>query len=87
MINTMEKKIYSSYDEIDRDLEILKLERKLHYHRIIKSLDEIGDHLTLPTLVEGFMEVTKVKSKPIWNRVIKTAAPFLIRSIFKFLFK
>jgi|GEM_PF-2432394 len=81
----MEKKIYSSYDEIDRELEILNLERKLHYHRMVKSLEDMGDHITLPTLVEGFMEVTKTNKKPVWNNIFKFVAPFLIKRIFNFL--
>ena len=31
----MEKKKYSSYAEIERDLEILKLEKEINYNKII----------------------------------------------------
>ena len=45
----MKKKIYSSFDEIDKDLKILKLQKdidleevKLSYHEVKSSLSPVG---------------------------------------------
>lgn len=82
-----EKKIYSSYDEIDRDLEILNLERKLHYYKVKRSFEDLGEHITLPNLAEGFLEITKGDSSPLINRVFKIATPFLIKKALNLFFK
>ena len=39
----METKKYTSYAEIDRDLEILKLEREIQYKKVQLSVEEIKD--------------------------------------------
>jgi len=41
----MNTKVYQSYDEINRDLEILKVEKDLAYAKFKKSLDETKDSL------------------------------------------
>ncbi|MFA7446086.1 MAG: DUF6327 family protein [Flavobacteriaceae bacterium] len=53
----MERKRYSSYKEIDRDLKILKLEKELQYQKLLKSGREIKESLSfvsvLPDLAIG----------------------------------
>ena len=39
----METKKYTSYAEIDRDLEILKLEKDIHYQKILLSVEKIKE--------------------------------------------
>jgi hypothetical protein len=39
----METKKYTSYAEIDRDLEILKLEREIQYKKVKLSVEKIKD--------------------------------------------
>ena len=39
----METKKYTSYAEIDRDLEILKLEREIQYKKVQLSVEKIKD--------------------------------------------
>ncbi|MCO6147628.1 DUF6327 family protein [Flavobacterium sp. NRK1] len=41
----MKLKVYNSYDEINRDLEILKVEKDLAYAKFKRSLDETKDSL------------------------------------------
>ncbi len=41
----MESKIYHTYEEINRDLEILKVEKDLAYAKFTKSLDETKESL------------------------------------------
>lgn len=41
----MESKIYHTYEEINRDLEILKVEKDLAHAKFIKSLDETKESL------------------------------------------
>lgn len=41
----MNTKVYHSYDEVNRDLEILKVEKDLAYAKFKKSLDDTKESL------------------------------------------
>ncbi|MBN9285386.1 MULTISPECIES: DUF6327 family protein [Flavobacterium] len=51
----MEKKKYSSYDEINRELEILKIQKELDYQRLVYAVEKTRDNLTPRILTSGFM--------------------------------
>jgi hypothetical protein len=51
MNDLMEKKIYSSYEEIDADLAIFRLERKIHYKKAVLHLKNASKTLTPDKLV------------------------------------
>ena len=41
----MEKKKYSSYAEIERDLEILKLEKEINYQKMLLNIDKTKESI------------------------------------------
>ena len=41
----METKKYSSYAEIEKDLEILKLEKEIYYQKMLLSIDKTKDSI------------------------------------------
>lgn len=41
----METKKYSSYAEIEQDLEILKLEKEIYYQKMLLSIDKTKDSI------------------------------------------
>ena len=41
----MENKKYSSYAEIERDLEILKVEKEIYYQKILLSIDKTKESI------------------------------------------
>lgn len=47
----MNTKVYSSYKEINRDLEILKVEKDLAYQKFLKELDETKDSLNPKNMI------------------------------------
>lgn len=51
----MEKKKYSSYAQIDRDLEILRLEKDIEYQKLLLSIQETKDSFTPQNMVRGFL--------------------------------
>jgi hypothetical protein len=54
-------KIYNSFEEINRELEILKVEKDLAYARFKKDLNEAKDSLTAENIVgEGPMRAFKI---------------------------
>jgi len=42
----MERKKYSSYAELDRDLEILKLEKEINYQKLVLSIQKTKESIT-----------------------------------------
>ncbi len=55
----METKKYSSYAEIDRDLEILKLEKEISYQKLVLSIQKTKDSITPENIVRGFFDSYK----------------------------
>ncbi|SCY85881.1 DUF6327 family protein [Flavobacterium caeni] len=51
----MEKKRYSSYAEIDRDLEILKIEKDIEYQKLLVSLQQTRESFTPQNMVKSFL--------------------------------
>ena len=49
------KKKYKSIKEIDRDLEILHLEKTIHYLKIKQSTKDLRSALTISSLLAGLV--------------------------------
>lgn len=49
----MERKKYSSYDEINRELEILKVQKELDYRRLVYAVEKTRDDLTPGVFTSG----------------------------------
>jgi Family of unknown function (DUF6327) len=74
----MENKKYSSYKEIDLDLEILKTEREIHYQKIVLNIEKTKDSLmpsNLTTLVGNSILKSVSGSLGI---IVKTLIPIAI---------
>lgn len=75
-------KVYNSFEEINRDLEILKVEKDLAYARFKKDLNETKDSLTAENIVgEGPMRAFKIAG--MLSGPLKSAAlTWLFKKIF-----
>ena len=74
----MEKKKYSSYAQIEHDLEILKVEKEIHYQRMLLSVQKTKESI-LPSKTVSFVETIydNVFSGSI-GTIIKMAIPYVI---------
>lgn len=81
------KKVYSSFEEIDRDLEILKLERRLHYYKIKQRIENTKEDLTLPNMVSKLMGVSYEHKYSLLSIALKGSAPLILRYILKKILK
>ena len=74
----MEAKKYSSYAEIDHDLKILKVEREIHYQKILLSIDKTKENI-LPSKSVSFIGdlYQKVFSGSL-GTILKIAIPYAI---------
>jgi len=74
----MEPKKYSSYAEIERDLEILKIEKEIHYQKIVRGIEKTKESI-LPSKSLSFIGdvYQKVFSGTIGS-ILKIAVPYVI---------
>lgn len=84
------KQSYNSYEEINRHLEILKIEREISFHRLMQSTSSISKNLTVPNLLKmGFGSIGSTittsfgQSKQLKVFLFTTVLKFLIRRLFK----
>ena len=76
----MESTKYSSYAQIERDLEILKLEREVQYQKLILKFKETKDNITPQKLVNNFVDSYVEKVTLPFDKILSAAYPFLLKS-------
>lgn len=74
----MENKKYSSYAEIDRDLEILKLEKQISYQKIVLSIQKTKEAVTSENIINGFLAPYKKSIPNPFRSILQTIVPYLI---------
>jgi hypothetical protein len=74
----METKKYSSYAQIENDLEILKVEKELYYRKMLLSVEKTKETI-LPSKSISFVEnlYQKVFSGT-YGTLLKIAIPYII---------
>ena len=78
----METKVYSSYAEIDRDLEILKLQKEIDHQKLALSVEKTIDSLTPGSLMQNVLgNVGTLVTKYDW--LSKIVVPLVIRRFMK----
>ncbi len=74
----MENKKYSSYAEIEMDLEILKLEKEIHYEKIVLSIDRTKESIIPFRKINKVLETVSNFSSGMYGTILKTAIPIAI---------
>ena len=69
---------YSSYAEIDRDLEVLKLEKEIAFQKVILSVHNTVESITPENIVNGFLAPYKEAIPLPFRSIFQTAFPFII---------
>jgi len=74
----MENKKYSSYAQIEHDLEILKVEKEIHYQKMLLSIEKTKESI-LPSKTVSLIEnvYDKVFSGS-FGTILKIAIPYVI---------
>lgn len=73
----MAKKRYSSYAEIERDLEILQLEREIHYQKTLLSIDKTKESIIPIKAISKLIQKYEYWESGIVAQLIKLAIPLL----------
>lgn len=71
-------KIYSSYNQIDSDLEILKTEREIHLQNILLNVEKTKESLQPENLFREALAALKLKLSNSYGMILQIAIPYLI---------
>jgi uncharacterized protein DUF6327 len=81
----MENKRYSSYEEIDRDLEILKLDKEIQFRKLSQSFGKTKDSLSPGHILGGAVPKVALNVLSGLAGPIKgLALSFILKKIFRF---
>ncbi len=75
----MENKKYSSYEAIDRDLEVFKLEREINYKKVLLNIDTVKEGI--------FPSKTVSKVSGFYNNVVSSAYGPILKIVIPLLVK
>lgn len=75
----MQKKKYSSYAEIENDLEILKLEKEINYKKLLLNVDKTKESIFPSQSVSKFYGLYKNVFSGVYGTVLKLAIPYIIK--------
>lgn len=74
----MENKKYSSYAEIEQDLEILKLQKEIYYKKMLLSIDKTKESI-LPSKSVSFVgNLYQKVFTGTYGTLLKIAIPYII---------
>jgi hypothetical protein len=74
----MENKKYSSYAEIELELQILKIEREIHYQRILLGIEKTKESVVPTKAISLLGTIYDKVFSGTYSIIIKTAIPILI---------
>lgn len=77
----MTRKKYSSYAEIDQDLEILRIEKEIEYHRLVIGLQQTRESFTPQNMIRGFLTSLPAFS---WREVLQNSYGSLLNMAIPF---
>ena len=72
----MHPKIYTSFEQLDRAIEISKIEREIHYQKIVLHAQRTKESFSARNLLSGLLHLNIPKSS---SRIIKFISPFIIQ--------
>ena len=79
----MEPKKYSSYAEIELELEILKLERELNLQKIILDIEKTKESLLPKNIIKSFLGDYKSILSDYSGTILNIVIPLLINWLTK----
>ncbi|MFV8377617.1 DUF6327 family protein [Flavobacterium sp. LB3R33] len=79
----MDTKKYSSYAQIDRELEILKIEKELSYQKLVFGVKKTKESFTPQNIVSDL--IGSYSSVIPYGAIVSTAAPFILNKAIPFI--
>lgn len=79
----MEAKKYATYAEIEKDLEILKLEKDIQYQKLLLNIKKTRESFTPQGMINEFLGSWKPLLSESYLSLINIAIPYIIKWIRK----
>ncbi|UFH36255.1 DUF6327 family protein [Flavobacterium acetivorans] len=77
----MATKKYSSYAQIDRELEILKIEKEISYQKLVLSIQVTKDSFAPKNIARGLLGSFKTSLEGSYGTILNIAIPFILKWI------
>ncbi len=77
----MGTKKYSSYAQIDRELEILKIEKEISYQKVILGYHKTKESVAPNHLLNNFLGSFKTVFSGSFGNILNVVVPFVIKWI------
>jgi hypothetical protein len=77
----METKKYSSYAQIDRELEILKIEKEISYQKLVFGIKKTKESFTPQNIVSGVIGSSLNAFSGNYGTLINLAIPYVTKAI------
>ncbi|WP_366185747.1 DUF6327 family protein [Flavobacterium ovatum] len=75
----MEKKMYSSFEQIEADLEILDIEKQINYQKVILGFQKTKEQFTPSGITKHFFDGFTGAFTGSYSNYYKLAIPLLIK--------
>ncbi|NRS87908.1 hypothetical protein HNQ02_000818 [Flavobacterium sp. 7E] len=75
----MEIKKFTSYDQIDSELEILKLEKEISHQRLVLTFQKTKEALKPKHIVNSFIGSFKSGFTGSYSQIINIVIPFVVK--------
>lgn len=75
----METKKYSSYAEIERELEILKLEKEIHFQKMVFSIEKTKGSLSFRNIKNSVLDSFKTSLTGYYGTILQFVIPIIIK--------
>lgn len=79
----METKKYSSYAQIDRELEILKIEKEISYQKLVFGVKKTKESFSPQHIVSDL--IGSYSSAIPYGAIVSTAVPFILNKAVPFI--
>lgn len=75
----MQTKKYSSYAQIDSELEILKVEKEISYQKLVLSVQNTKESFTLLNITSNVLDTVKSTFFSSYGTILRLAIPIVIK--------
>ena len=75
----METKKYSSYEQIELELKILKLENELSFQKLIWNVQKVKEDLSPPALIQEVVDSYKTFFSNSYKSILLSIIPMIIK--------
>ena len=72
----MEPKIYTSFEQLEREIAILKIEREIHYQKIVLHVQRTKESFSTRNMLSSLLHYDIPKSS---SKILKLISPILIQ--------